>query len=124
MKLTLNCLGMILLLTCSSMGQEAGRVKSPELPPELKEVFSKAKTLRFSGTRSVTVVRAGRVQTHNEYVTKDGMNLRIEFAPGSPFAGQIIVETKEERKHYFPDKNEIHENPSFGKRQLVRNPSN
>ncbi len=118
MKLTLNCLGMILLLTCSSMGQEAGRVKSPELPPELKEVFSKAKTLRFSGTRSVTVVRAGRVQTHNEYVTKDGMNLRIEFAPGSPFAGQIIVETKEERKHYFPDKNEIHENPSFGKRQF------
>lgn len=118
MKLTLNYAGLLLLLTCSSMGQVGGRGKSPEIPPELKEIFNKAKTLRFSGTRSVTVVRAGKVESHNEYVTKDGSNLRIEFAPGSPFAGQIIVETREERKHYFPDKNEIHENPSFGKRQF------
>ncbi|MEI7986111.1 MAG: hypothetical protein WCI55_10825, partial [Armatimonadota bacterium] len=89
-----------------------------ELPPELKEIFAKAKNLRFSGTRTVTFVRAGRVDSHNEYVTKDGPNLRIEFAAGSPFAGQIIVETASERKHYFPDKNEIHEFPSFGKKQF------
>ena len=109
---------IIVSLTALSIGQIGSRSRKVDLPPELKEAFARAKSLRFSGTRSVTVVRAGKVATHNEYVTKDGSNLRIEFATGSPFAGQIIVETNEERKHYFPDKNEIHEFPSFGKRQF------
>jgi outer membrane lipoprotein-sorting protein len=106
---------MLALAGTVALAQQSKRI---EYPPELKEAFAKAKSLRFSGTRSVTFVRAGRVETHNEYVTKDGSNMRIEFAAGSPFAGQIIVETSDERKHYFPDKNEIHEFPSFGKKQF------
>jgi hypothetical protein len=118
MKLNCISIGLVIGLSALSFGQVTPRGQKIDLPPELKEIFSKAKTLRFSGTRTVTFVRAGRVDSHNEYVTKDGSNLRIEFAAGSPFAGQIIVETASERKHYFPDKNEIHEFPSFGKKQF------
>lgn len=113
MNLRLLSAGIIGCIVSLSFGQG-----KQDMPSELKEAFAKAKTLRFSGTRSVTFIRAGRVETHNEYVTKDGPNMRIEFATGSPFAGQIIVETSNERKHYFPDKNEIHEYPSFGKKQF------
>jgi hypothetical protein len=114
----LHFFGFGLALAVMSSGQEPPRGQKMELPPEMKEVFAKAKTLRFSGTRTVTVVRAGRVESHNEYVTKDGSNLRIEFAPGSQYAGQIIIETSTERKHFFPEMNEIHEYPSFGRRQF------
>jgi hypothetical protein len=118
MKLNLVCCGISVALAMSSLGQGPRHSQKVELPPELKDAFNRSKNLRFSGTRTVTIVRAGRVDSHNEYVTKDGPNLRIEFAAGSPFAGQIIVETQNQRKHYFPDKNEIHEFPSFGKKQF------
>ncbi len=122
MRLIAASIGLFVALVASSHGQGpgkgGGRGSHVELPPELKEMFDRSKNIRFSGTRSVTFVRAGKVETHNEYVTKDGPNMRVEFASGSPFAGQIIVETSAERKHYFPDKNEIHEYPSFGKKQF------
>ena len=105
-------------IACTVLGQSPRQNQKPDFPPDLKEAFNRAKSLRFSGMRTVTVVRAGRVEIHNEYVTKDGGNLKIEFAPGSPFAGQIIVETQKERKHYFPDRNEIREYPSVGKKQF------
>lgn len=101
-----------------AQGQKDFRGPKLELPAELKASLEKAKTLRFSGVRTVTIVRAGRIQTHNEYVTKDGPNLRVEFSKNSPYAGQIIVETATERRHYFPDKNEIRVYPSFGKKQF------
>ncbi len=118
MNLKFTGIGIMISLSSLAMSQGLVRGQRLEMPPELKELFNKAKSIRFSGTRVVTVVRAGQVQTHNEYVTKDGQNLRIEFAPGSPYAGQIIVESSDDRKHYFPDKNEIHEYPSFGKKQF------
>lgn len=118
MRLSSSVTGLVLILAAVSSGQVPSRGQKVELPPEVKEILEKAKLLRFSGTRTVSIVKAGRVESHNEYVTKDGSSLRIEFSTGSPFAGQIIVETSNERKHYFPDKNEIHEYPSFGKRQF------
>ncbi len=111
-------IGLMLVMTALSSAQDSGKGRRPELPTELKESFERAKTIRFSGTRTVTVVRAGKVETHNEYVTKDGSNLRIEFATGSPYSGQIIIETDKNRRHYFPDKNEIREYPSFSKKQF------
>ena len=118
MKLSILKLLVLVPIVGISFAQSPKQDQKPEFPAELKEAFNRAKSLRFSGMRTVTVVRAGRVDTHNEYVTKDGPNLRIEFAPGSPFAGQIIVETQKERKHYFPDRNEIREYPSVGKKQF------
>ena len=118
MKKAFVVLGLIACVAPFASAQESGKGKRPELPAELKDSFERAKNIRFSGKRTVTVVRAGRVETHNEYVTKDGPNLRIEFSAGSPYSGQIIIETKNERKHYFPDKNEIREYPSFSKKQF------
>ncbi|MBS1725636.1 MAG: hypothetical protein JST51_02870 [Armatimonadetes bacterium] len=105
------------LLTALAVGAPVQRQRL-SLPPELKEAFEHARGLRFSGTRLVTYVKAGRIETHKEFVTKDGPNLKVEFDKASPFAGQIIVETENSRKHYFPDKNEIRVYPSFGKRQF------
>jgi outer membrane lipoprotein-sorting protein len=114
-------LALIVLLVSAVSAADAQRElrgQKLELPAELKAAFEKAKALRFSGVRKVTVVRAGRIQTHSEYVTKDGSNLRIEFSKESPFYGQIIVESTQDRRHYFPDKNEIRVYPSFGKKQF------
>lgn len=92
--------------------------KREELPAILKEAQEKSKKLRFSGTRLVTFYRAGKAESHEEYLTKDGPNMRIEFAKGSPFAGQVIVETPNSRKHYFPDRNELRESPAGGRKQF------
>jgi hypothetical protein len=92
--------------------------KKEELPAILKEAQEKSKKLRFSGTRVVTFYRAGKAESHEEYLTKDGPNMRIEFDKGSPFAGQVIVETPQTRKHFFPDRNEIRESPAAGRRQF------
>lgn len=109
----------LLLTSTVAFAQRPGpRGERVDLPQDLKDALERAKTSRFSGTRTVTFVRAGRIETHNEFVTKDGGNLRIEFDKSSPYAGQIIVETQDSRKHYFPDKNEIRVAPSFGKKQF------
>lgn len=84
----------------------------------LDVIAQKSKTLKFSGTRVVSLVKAGKVEKHEEYITKSGPNMRIEFSKESPFHGQIIVETANERKHYFPDQNEIWVFPTFGRHQF------
>ena len=118
MKLTFVGSGLLICFAAISVAQKPVRSPKLDLPLELKDAFERSKGLRFSGKRTVTVVRAGKIETHNEYVTKDGPNLRIEFAKDSPYAGQIIAETKDSRNHYFPDKNEIRVYPSFGKKQF------
>ncbi|MEI7578084.1 MAG: hypothetical protein WCK51_14430 [Armatimonadota bacterium] len=100
-------------------GPQLGRSgKKEELPAVLRDAQEKSKKLRFSGTRLVTFYRAGKAESHEEYLTKDGPNMRIEFAAGSPFAGQVIVETPEGRKHFFPDRNELRESPASGRKQF------
>ena len=99
-------------------GQGGGFGKKEELPPVLKDAQEKSKKLRFSGTRLVTFYRAGKAESHEEYLTKDGARMRIEFSKNSPFAGQVIIETPEVRKHYYPDRNELKESPAAGRRQF------
>ncbi|HLO97851.1 MAG TPA: hypothetical protein VK171_04575 [Fimbriimonas sp.] len=86
---------------------------------DILDVLSqKAKGLKYSGTRVISLVRAGKIERHEEYVTRSGSNMRIEFSRESPFHGQIIVETANERRHYFPDQNEIMVFPTFGRHQF------
>lgn len=92
--------------------------KREELPQLLKDAQEKSKKLRFSGTRVVTFYRAGKAESHEEYLTKDGARMRIEFSKSSPFAGQVIVETPEVRRHFFPDRNELRESPAEGRKQF------
>jgi outer membrane lipoprotein-sorting protein len=119
MKFALSTGLMLISVLALGQGKPFGQGKTPfPLPPILAEAMEKSRSLRFSGTRMVTSVRAGKVETHEEYITKDGGKIRIEFAKNSPFAGQIIVETGKERIHFFPDRNEIRQSPSSGRRQF------
>lgn len=63
---------------------------------------------RYTGVRTVDFRRGPDPSSHQEYVMRDGSRLRIEFPKGSPMEGQIIVENGEERRHFFPELNEIH----------------
>jgi len=96
--------------------QDKGKL---QIPDAFKQLMEKSRDLRFSGTRMVTVVRAGKVESHQEFVTKDGPNMRVEFAKDSKYAGQIIIETASFRRHYFPDRNEIKESPSNTRRSQI-----
>lgn len=79
-----------------------------DVPAVLRKAFFKGRDVRYSGTRVVVFRRGSETSQHTEYVTRDGPRLRIEFPRESDFGGQIIVENKNERRHYYPDKNEIH----------------
>jgi hypothetical protein len=78
-----------------------------DVPAVLRRAFASGKRARYIGVRVVRFRRGPETTQHTEYVTRDGTNLRIEFPRESPLAGQVIVETKRERRHYFPDRNEI-----------------
>ncbi len=88
----------------------------------MEALLAKGQEARYAGIRDVAFRRGERMVTFQERIIRDGANLRIEHPPGSPFAGQIIVETGSIRRHYLPDQKIIREVPrlsaSFG-RDLV-----
>jgi outer membrane lipoprotein-sorting protein len=101
-----------ILLTLPLLGSAQGpKGKRPDTNVAWSSYFEKSKNARYSGVRLVTVYRAGKVETYEEIITRDGARSRVEFSNNSPFVGQIIVENGSVRKHYFPDKNEIRESP-------------
>jgi outer membrane lipoprotein-sorting protein len=76
--------------------------------PLLARAIQAEATLTYSGRRTVEFrVGAERVR-HVEIVLRNGWQSRTEFEPGTPNAGQIIVENRERRWHFFPETNEIH----------------
>lgn len=84
-----------------------------DAPAILKKAFSASYRLRYSGERVVTFRRGPERKTQVEYVIKNGSRIRIEFPDDSAQAGQIIVENRGERHHYFPALKEIHVGPAF-----------
>ncbi len=77
------------------------------VPRLLLRAIRGAATVRLHGVRTVEFHFGKNADHHEEYVTRDGEFVRIEFPSNSKFSGQIIVEDGKERRHYFPDKNEI-----------------
>ncbi|HJP83180.1 MAG TPA: hypothetical protein VJ835_06695 [Fimbriimonadaceae bacterium] len=63
--------------------------------------------LRYSGVRKVQMKFGPDRVTHTEYILRDGKKTRIWFPDEGSFRGQIIVETEKERRHYFPEKNQV-----------------
>jgi outer membrane lipoprotein-sorting protein len=106
------------LVSGSSFAQKPDKKNRDRNFDEFRKLLERAQDIRFSGTRLVTVVRAGKPESHTEYVTRDKGNLRIEFAKDSKYTGQIIIETSGFRKHFFPDRNEIKESPVSARRQF------
>jgi hypothetical protein len=82
------------------------------MPPVVQKALSEQPRWRFTGTRLVVVRRGPDTYQHTEYVTRDGPRVRIEFPGDSRFSGQIITDNEQERRHFFPKKNEIHVTPS------------
>lgn len=77
-------------------------------PPVLRKALFGGHRLHYIGTRIVDFRRNGVTTHHAETITRAGNFVRIDFPEGSPQSGQVIVENSRERRHYFPDKNEIH----------------
>lgn len=62
---------------------------------------------RYTGTRIVEFRLGADRYRNTEIVVVDGPRSRIEFAAGSSWEGQIVVEDRARRLHFFPDTNEI-----------------
>lgn len=99
------------------MSQDRGR---PEMLPIMRKAIRAMQELRYTGTREVQFRKGAEAKRHMEQVIRDGPNSRTEFPPGSPFAGQVIVETGRERYHYFPDLKEVHVQPARRKEMMSR----
>lgn len=82
-----------------------------DLPVALRKALEAGPRLRYTGKRHVEFRREGKAESYTEFVTRDGNKMRIDFPAGSTYTGQVIVETKGERRHFFPDKNEIQISP-------------
>lgn len=88
--------------------------REAEIPPVLRKALGAAATLRYSGERIVEFKTGPDRRRIVEYVLRDGPRTRIEFPDDSPYRGQIIVEDANERRHFFPDRNEIRILPPRG----------
>ena len=83
-----------------------------------------SETLTYAGTRTVEIRHDGELRKNVEVITAAGGRTRTEFAPGSDWAGQIIIERGGKRYHYFPESNEIHALPprrDEARTRLMRN---
>lgn len=98
----------------TAFAQDAERDKNQlpaDAPPILQRALRSSDKLRYSGVRVVRFRRGPDRTEFKEFIIKDGGRTRIEFPDDSPYAGQIIVETPSERRHYYPDSNEIRVTP-------------
>ncbi|MFZ4507492.1 MAG: sigma-E factor regulatory protein RseB domain-containing protein [Fimbriimonas sp.] len=111
----------VLLLACSqgSLAQ-AVATGADDVPGPLRRAIQNSEKARYAGTRMVEFRRGPRTMKHEEYVVRDRTRSRTEFSEGSPMFGQIIVENGDERRHFFPDRNEIHVTPARREESIRR----
>jgi hypothetical protein len=87
--------------------QNRGKFQRPEIPRALRIALAAVGKVQYQGKRIVVGKEGGMRERHIEIVVSDGPRSRIEFPAGSALAGQVIVETPPERRHFKPDKNEL-----------------
>lgn len=90
------------VVACGAIAQS-----SDKIPEIIQKVISASKKLSYSGSRTVLLKFGPDQHRHVEFVTKNGPRTRIEFPEEGTYRGQIIVETENERRHYFPNENQI-----------------
>ncbi|MCW5943369.1 MAG: hypothetical protein KIS66_14150 [Fimbriimonadaceae bacterium] len=73
----------------------------------IKRVIEEGDSVNYAGRRVVEYKQGPELRRHTEQILRVGDRSRIDFPEGSPMSGQIVVEGKDKREHYFPDKNEI-----------------
>ncbi len=82
----------------------------------LMGLLERSRDASFAGVRVVQIRRGDRVVEFDERVLRQGSDSRIEHPPGSPFEGQIIVESGRNRLHYLPKEGIIRKTPRMGDR--------
>lgn len=102
-------------LACFGLAQGDGQV-----PPILEQAAKAAKTLKYRGERRIQLRFGPDTVQHTEYILKDKMRTRIWFPDEGQFRGQIIVENENERRHYFPDRNQIEVLPPRREENVAR----
>jgi len=81
--------------------------KSVQEYPLLAQAIRSMDRLRYTGARTVQFRKGPNAARHEEYIQRDGVSVRVEFADDSPFAGQVIVDDGKQRRHFLPLENEI-----------------
>ena len=90
------------------LGLLSGAAAAEDTPsPVLNFALQSYGTQKYVGVRTVTFRRDGTDKNRTEFVTVDGQKSRTEFPPDSSEAGQIVVETPDERREFFPTQNII-----------------
>jgi len=97
--------GSLALLAVLGLSQAAGPDNASY--SLLERIIQAASRLRYSGVRTVELKFGPDQVKHIEYVQKMGNRTRIEFPPEGSYRGQVIVETEVDRRHYFPDRNQV-----------------
>lgn len=98
-RLVLTLAG-IAAVAATSLGQDRAAAL-------IKRVIEDGETVSYAGKRLVEFKMGPELMRHSEQILRVGARSRVDFPEGSPLSGQIIVEQKDRREHYFPDKNEI-----------------
>jgi len=116
---------MIRSLTLTAMAIGLVALVSPaqaqdRLPQILEFAKKSSGKLRYSGVRKVQMKFGPDMVQHTEYILRDGPRTRIWFPDEGSFRGQVIVETEKERRHYFPDRNQIDVMPARRSEYMMR----
>ena len=77
------------------------------VPRILRRLLATSEHQRYSGIRTVEFRFGEKTDRHSEIVVRLGKSYRVEFPADSKLAGQVIVETEDSRRQFFPDKNEV-----------------
>jgi outer membrane lipoprotein-sorting protein len=102
-------------LACLGLAQGDGQI-----PPIVEQAAKASKNLRYRGERRIQLRFGPDLVQHTEYILKDKMRTRIWFPDEGSYRGQIIVENESERRHYFPDRNQIDVLPPRREENIAR----
>ncbi len=92
-------------------GHEGKQPLPANINPIIRKMFASVGQQKYRGQRVVEFMLDGERYRNIENVVVALENSRTEFAPGSAWAGHIIVENARFRQHYDPKTNEIDSGP-------------
>lgn len=108
-------LPLVLVAACSLAGAQG-----EPADPLLRRVLEAGRKARYAGERTVEYRRGLERRVQAELVLKDGPRYRIEYLPGSPLAGQVVIEDGLRRWVVRPGEAAIEEGPARGDDSLAR----
>lgn len=101
----------VLAALVATLALAAAGIAQPNVEQEARRlmrlVIDAPSRLRYTGVRVIEFRSLGDRERRIEIVWRDGLRQRVEFPPDSALAGQVIVETAAERRHFFPEANQI-----------------